>query len=247
MIVSFPASIRNHWIWKDPGLKWWIDILLSINESGQVVKSFGDWGKSWNTTKDRARNFLTVLEQNNLITLDSKESDFTRVTICNFDIYRKDLHGFYLINPMSKKERNKEDKKTEIQKRNDAFLNVYKECIDIYNNFVIKRTGLSAIIDALQGKYMKEIIRYFYSNERVMKRADTDQAVIDSWKVLLDSYNDWNKFNQSCIKINQIYSNITNIINDIRHGHSSRKKAATSREQLEQIVSRYDANKLKNI
>lgn len=105
--VKLFRSIRKHWIWKDPiKLKWWIDILLEVNHSGQKVpigyeifecnrgqsiKSLKNWGEDWNVSKDKARNFLRMLEKDNMITLENL-SKTTRLTVCNYDSYQDILH-----------------------------------------------------------------------------------------------------------------------------------------------------------
>ena len=100
-------SIRNHWIWNDPvKFQWWIDILLEVNHSskkvnigynlfdcdrGQAVVSLLNWGKRWNVSKDKARNFLKLLEKDKMITLENL-SKTTRLTVCNYDSYQDILH-----------------------------------------------------------------------------------------------------------------------------------------------------------
>ena len=36
--ISLHRKIRDHWVWKDPiKLKWWIDILMEVNHSDNMV------------------------------------------------------------------------------------------------------------------------------------------------------------------------------------------------------------------
>lgn len=105
--ISIYRSIKKHWIWSDPvKFQWWIDILLDVNhtkqkvnignqlfecERGQSVKTLLSWGKSWNVSKDKARNFLRLLENDNMITLENLTKT-TRLTVCNYDSYQAVLH-----------------------------------------------------------------------------------------------------------------------------------------------------------
>jgi hypothetical protein len=71
--ISLHRKIQNHWIWEDPlKLKWWIDILLTVNHSdgeiniglqlfdckrGQSVMSLSSWAKRWGYPKIRHEIF----------------------------------------------------------------------------------------------------------------------------------------------------------------------------------------------
>lgn len=102
-------SIKNHWIWNDEKkFKWWMDILLTVNYSkeiqkvnignqlyecgrGQSIRSLQNWSSEWNVSKDTARNFLALLQNDNMIVLESLIKT-TRITVCNFDSYQTILH-----------------------------------------------------------------------------------------------------------------------------------------------------------
>jgi len=105
--ICLHRKIRDHWIWNDANkLKWWIDLLLSVNHSdskvniglelydckrGQSIRSLKTWADSWGVSKDTARNFFTLLVKDNMIITENLKKT-TRITICNYDDYQDDLH-----------------------------------------------------------------------------------------------------------------------------------------------------------
>jgi hypothetical protein len=105
--ISIHRKLKEHWLWQDPvKLKWWLDILLSVNHSdakvnigyqlfeckrGQSIKSLQKWGEGWGVTKDTARNFLKLLEKDGMITMENL-SKTTRLTVCKYDSYQTSLH-----------------------------------------------------------------------------------------------------------------------------------------------------------
>lgn len=120
--ISLHRQIQSHWIWKDANkLKWWIDILLTVNnakakvtlgndvffcERGQSLLSIQSWASRWGVSKDTARNFLKLLEKDGMIKCEtiSKNKDeslhgssrvifskSTRLTVCKFDSYNTPL------------------------------------------------------------------------------------------------------------------------------------------------------------
>lgn len=106
--ISLHRKIRDHWVWKDPiKLKWWIDILMEVNHSdnmvnlgnqlieckrGQSVMSLSSWAKRWGVTKDKARNFFVLLEKDNMITRENVVKS-TRITVCNYNSYQDVSHA----------------------------------------------------------------------------------------------------------------------------------------------------------
>ena len=105
--IRLSRKIQEHWIWKDPvKLKWWIDILVTVNHSdtkvnigmelyeckrGQSVMSLSNWAKRWGASKDSTRNFLNLLQKDGMI-LHENLVKTTRITVCNYDSYQTDLH-----------------------------------------------------------------------------------------------------------------------------------------------------------
>ncbi len=107
--ISIYRSIKTHWIWEDPvKLRWWLDILLSVNyldivqkvninfelfecSRGQSVKTLNTWSKEWKVGKDTVRNFFKILQKDNMIKIENLQK-CTRITVCNYDEYQPSLH-----------------------------------------------------------------------------------------------------------------------------------------------------------
>ncbi len=105
--IKLHREIKDHWIWQDSlKLKWWLDILLTVNhapakvnigmqlydcDKGQSIMSLSSWADRWKVSKDKARNFLVLLEKDGMITHESLGKT-TRITVCNYDSCQSDLH-----------------------------------------------------------------------------------------------------------------------------------------------------------
>ncbi len=105
--IKLHRKIRENWIWKDPvKFQWWVDILLEVNHSpakvpvgfdiiecgkGQSIRSLQGWAVRWGTSKDTARNFLKMLQKDNMIVCENLTKT-TRITVCNYESYQTELH-----------------------------------------------------------------------------------------------------------------------------------------------------------
>lgn len=106
--IRLHRSIKEHWIYNDEKkLKWWIDILLTVNHKdnsilikgqlieckrGQSVRSLDTWAKDWNTTKKTVSLFLKLLEKDKMIFVENLKIS-TRLTVCNYDSYQDSVNG----------------------------------------------------------------------------------------------------------------------------------------------------------
>lgn len=100
--IKLHRKLKEHWIWKsDNRLKWWIDILLTVNHTttkvlikgsliecnrGQSVRSLESWAKDWNVSKKTVRDFFKLLEKDNMLSYENIKVS-TRITILNYDTY----------------------------------------------------------------------------------------------------------------------------------------------------------------
>jgi len=108
--ICLHRKIRDHWLWNDPvKLKWWLDILLQVNHDkktvkvniglqiiecgrGQTIMSLRNWSERWNISKDSARHFLTLLQDDGMIKMENVKKS-TRITVCNYGSYNKPAHA----------------------------------------------------------------------------------------------------------------------------------------------------------
>jgi hypothetical protein len=123
--ISIHRAIQDNWIWKDGNkLKWWLDILLTVNTNtakvnigneiydckrGESLLSIQSWANRWGVSKDTARNFLNLLEKDNMITRVNLGKT-TRLTVCKYDSYQQPLHVKPTTAVRSLYTNNKEDK-----------------------------------------------------------------------------------------------------------------------------------------
>ena len=98
--------------------------------------------------------------------------------------------------------------------------NLYSSMVGLYNDFCIKKTGLGAKIDALQGKSMKNIIQYLglqvrNKNERLTDDLQKDET-IKAFAYILDNWGKISGYYAEQIKLSQIDSNLPNILLQLR-------------------------------
>lgn len=101
--IKLFRDINKHWIWQNSDyLKWWLDILLEVNHApakvviknkiydcnrGEKLYSLDTWAYRWGTNKSKARRFLQLLQDDNMIVLKS-ETQTTRLIVCKYDTYQ---------------------------------------------------------------------------------------------------------------------------------------------------------------
>ena len=106
--IKLFRDINKHWIWQNSDyLKWWLDILLEVNHShakvviknkiydcnrGEKLYSLDTWAHRWGTNKSKARRFLQLLQNDNMIVLKS-ETQTTRLIVCKYDTYQDMRNG----------------------------------------------------------------------------------------------------------------------------------------------------------
>jgi len=106
--ISIHRRIKSHWLWQDEKrLKWWIDILLSVNHSpakvlikgqlvecgrGQSIRSLGSWADGFRTTKKTVMTFFKILEKDEMIELENLKIT-TRLTVCNYERYQNAVNA----------------------------------------------------------------------------------------------------------------------------------------------------------
>jgi hypothetical protein len=106
--IKIHRHIKDHWIWKsDHRLKWWLDILLTVNHAdakvlikgnlidckrGQSVRSLETWAKDWNVTKKTVKEFFELLQKDSMLLYESIKIS-TRITVCNYDNYQTEVNG----------------------------------------------------------------------------------------------------------------------------------------------------------
>jgi hypothetical protein len=115
---------------------------------------------------------------------------------------------------------------------------VFKNFISVYDEFIKIKTNCPAKIDGVQGKAAKSIIDYL----RRASNDKSDEGVINSWKFLLSKWDKIEPFYQQKLKLNEIESNIVNIIGQIKNGYGSAKQNSKGGEWDNFITQRTGAD-----
>ena len=108
--IKIHRKIKDHWLWNsDHRLKWWIDILLTVNHAdtkvlikgklieckrGQSIRSLETWAKDWNVTKKTVKEYFELLQKDSMLVYESIKIS-TRITVSNYDDYQDILNGEY--------------------------------------------------------------------------------------------------------------------------------------------------------
>lgn len=101
--ICLHRAIQNHWIWEDPQkLKWWIDILLSVNfkeskklinndiiiiERGAMFTSILALSERWETNRKTTKKFLDLLKKDEMITMETSKKG-TMIKVSNYNEYQ---------------------------------------------------------------------------------------------------------------------------------------------------------------
>ena len=137
--IRLHRKLKDHWLWSsDNRLKWWIDILLTVNyehksvlikgtlidcDRGQSVKSLQNWASDWNVSKKTVSDFFKLLKKDNMLLTENMKIT-TRITVCNFDAYNDTVNATETLSKRevnatetpSKRERSTNNKNKELKK-----------------------------------------------------------------------------------------------------------------------------------
>ena len=203
---------------------------------GQFVASYRFLATRWGWGKHKVENFLKFLCDEGMIKTGTATGTVqTVITICKYDTYNivsekrgqtkgqdGDTRGTGRGQQGDKYNIVNKENKERIKKEITEASSVYPSCISLYNNFIISQTNLSAKIDAKAGASMKRIIKYFEG--QVKDKADT-QAVPKALEYIFSNYDKWDMFHKKQISVNQIESNLINIVNSIKNaGYTTNNK-----------------------
>lgn len=120
-------------------------------------------------------------------------------------------------NSSRKKSSEPEKEKTSAQKEKTT----YSECMEVYHDWFLKRYEIGPKIDGLQGKSMKEIIGYLTAQLKKQHGEDIPEQELTekikkAWEWILSNWDKLDAFTKEKTKLNQINSEIQNIIIKIK-------------------------------
>ena len=103
---------------------------------------------------------------------------------------------------------------------------IYKECVSVYDAFCLQRFDSPAKINGAEGNALKQTIAYL--QKAAVSKGFTEDTALDSFKYILNSWDKLEPFLQKQIKLTQINSNLTNIINELKNGRGQNKNGGSS-------------------
>ena len=104
---------------------------------------------------------------------------------------------------------------------------VYTKCMKLYDDFISQKTGVGAKINSSTGSALKKIIAYLTT--QVKNKDDLLIAVPGALEYVFKNYESWDPFHKGQLNLNQIESNLINILNSIRNGKPNTKNQPQSK------------------
>ena len=167
----------------DGGRKWFIRSF--------ILDQYGDL----NPANRVHQSVISALKKNNI------NQDLTRAMLGP----SKDLTRTF----QGPKDKDKDKEKDKDMEQGGAGGKQYTECMDLYFDFVKRQTGVPPMMNQIEGKAMKEIIKYLNSIDQ--------SKITENFGHILSSYPKWEPFHQKQIKLAQIQTNLINIINTVKN------------------------------
>lgn len=101
--IKIDRGIQEHWLWQNSEyLKAWLDLIMLANyedkkipykgeiivcKRGSVNLSITKLAQRWNCSRDKARHFLHLLENDNMVTIKAT-TNRTTITLVNYGKYQ---------------------------------------------------------------------------------------------------------------------------------------------------------------
>ena len=107
---------------------------------------------------------------------------------------------------------------------------LYPKMISVYNDFCVKRIGVGAKMDGLQGKCMKSIILYLATQVKTkrgdeMSEPEMNEGIISAWEYILSKWDLVKGFYAEQIKLSQINANLPNILMQLKTSKTNNRDA----------------------
>jgi len=125
-----------------------------------------------------------------------------------------------------------EKKKKKASKKNEPIPNA--EYLEVYNDFLKARTGTSEQFSVSGRAALQKIILYLrqqcVNNKPNLEGQELDNQNLLAFKYVLANFDKWDNFHKGQLKLEQINSNLLNIINSIKNGNPK-----NSRHQIDPV------------
>jgi ribosomal protein L30E len=198
-------------------------------ERGQFIFGRTSAAKELKMGESKIYRVLKKFESDGSITVKSNNK-FSVITVCKYDTYNcaeneneqpvnsQRTASEQPVNTTNKENKGKERIKKEKKDISEptASDSTYPLCISIYDAFIQKQTGVKANINGMAGSAMKKIIVYLRAEMK--RKGNVSDDIPASFKLILDHFHLWQPFHQQQLNLNQIESNLINIIAAIKNG-----------------------------
>ena len=168
--------------------------------------SLSNWANRWGVSKDKARNFLVLLEKDGMITHESLGKT-TRITICNYDDYQGNSHDSQTLSHFSNNDSQTASHTNKNDKNNKNDNNSSKETAKRFTppsieevQFYISEKGYSVDAERFVSFYE---CKGWYVGKNKMK----------NWKAAITTWSKSEKSKMSNIKTSSSTQNVNDIWN----------------------------------
>lgn len=122
---------------------------------------------------------------------------------------------------------------------------LYTKMIEVYDKFCYSRTGAGAKIDSLQGKSVKDIISFLSTqiqkkNPNISSQEKLKKDILASWEYILSQWDSVKGYYSDQIKLNQINSNLPNILVHLKKAKTDNRDAKFT--SVQDQIGRIDFN-----
>jgi hypothetical protein len=256
-IINAPLFREDKSMTKIQAFAYLID---TADENGVVYASLSQLANVFLWDRNRVYRFIVQLKLQGF-TEQQNEQQNEQITISNIESYKGEKtakrtakrtanlksdpleNDPILQNSLPFEEPIKTEPKKSPPKPKKEPSKLYGRLIKVYYEwYQSKNEGLPPNIGAIEGSFMNKLIDYFsilvHNKQPNLEKGSEnfDNNVVLTLEHIL---NDWDKqpeYIKNGVTIRQIYSNITNIINNLKNG--AKKQQLTKQEQREAIIAK---------
>lgn len=274
MIID--TDIFNHKFIKPSGeysqTEAYLHMLSICNDDGILDISVKHLSQTFLWSKSKVYRFIEKLAEEKIMTKiceksDKKVIDLKYYLLGSYEVCRKNMtkkrnksdEGFLPENdtvlPFEEPTKTESKKAPKQPKKESTAL--YSKMMGLYSDwFKDRNNGLPPNINVVEGASLKKIIAYFeplvYNKaqlngitlEKGSEQADTE--VINAFKLIFNQWETMDDFLKNGVKLSQINSNLTNIINQLRNKNGKLTKAdkqaaaiERNKQTVESLIEKY--------
>jgi len=194
--IKIYRSIKKNWIWENEEyLKAWLDILMMVNHQDKKIPFNGDLiivkrgerltsqlklSKRWGWSRTKVRNFLGLLEKDEMI-ITKKTSKSTTIKVLNYNIYQENKK----LKKHKKNNRKTSEKHQKNTNKND------KECIKNVKHTL--ETEEKSVCDPEDIEIIKMASKKILSEDDIQLILNTTKASSDKLLEKIEYMNNYEK------------------------------------------------------